>query len=68
LLLRELIEQVEARFVELFGWNDGTLWFVQGAREPQLEVRALPCCRLWSRARSVGVQRRRAGFVVCSRW
>jgi serine/threonine-protein kinase len=40
-LLRELIEQVEARFLELFGWNDGTLWFVPGVREPQLEVKAL---------------------------
>ena len=39
-LLRELIEQVEARFVELFGWNDGTLWFVHGVREPLLEVKA----------------------------
>ncbi len=39
-LVRELIEQVEARFVELFAWNDGTLWFVPGVREPQLEVKA----------------------------
>ena len=39
-LLRELVEQVEARFVELFGWNDGTLWFVPGVRELQLEVKA----------------------------
>jgi len=39
-LLRELIEQVEERFVELFGWKDGTLWFVPGVREPQLEVKA----------------------------
>jgi Domain of unknown function (DUF4388) len=39
-LLRELIEQVEARFNELFGWRDGTLWFVPGVREPQLEVKA----------------------------
>ena len=39
-LLRELVEQVEARFIELFGWNDGTLWFVPGVRELQLEVKA----------------------------
>lgn len=39
-LLRELIEQVEVRFVELFGWGQGTLWFVPGAREPELEVKA----------------------------
>jgi len=39
-LLRELIEQVEERFVELFGWNDGTLWFVPGARDQHLEVKA----------------------------
>jgi len=39
-LLRELIEQVEARFVELFAWNDGTLWFVPGVRELGLEVKA----------------------------
>jgi serine/threonine-protein kinase len=39
-LLRELIEQVEARFIELFGWHDGTLWFVPGVRELQLEVKA----------------------------
>src|SRR5450432_4549654 len=39
-LVRELIEQVEERFVELFGWNDGTLWFVPGVREPHLEVKA----------------------------
>ncbi|MEO7037361.1 MAG: DUF4388 domain-containing protein, partial [Polyangiaceae bacterium] len=39
-LLRELIEQVEARFVELFGWHDGTLWFVPGVRELHLEVKA----------------------------
>jgi serine/threonine-protein kinase len=39
-LLRELIEQVEARFTELFGWHDGTLWFVPGVRELQLEVKA----------------------------
>ncbi|HWZ91504.1 MAG TPA: protein kinase [Polyangiaceae bacterium] len=39
-LVRELIEQVEVRFIELFGWNDGTLWFVPGAREPQFEVKA----------------------------
>jgi serine/threonine protein kinase len=39
-LLRELIEQVEARFNELFGWHDGTLWFVPGVRELQLEVKA----------------------------
>jgi serine/threonine protein kinase len=40
-LLRELIEQVEVRFVELFGWHEGTLWFVPGVRESQLEVKAL---------------------------
>ncbi len=39
-LLRELVEQVEARFNELFGWHAGTLWFVQGVREPQLEIKA----------------------------
>jgi len=39
-LLRELVEQVEARFIELFAWNDGTLWFVPGVRELHLEVRA----------------------------
>ena len=39
-LLRELVEQVEARFTELFGWDDGTLWFVPGVRELQLEVKA----------------------------
>jgi len=39
-LLRELIEQVEVRFVELFAWDHGTLWFVPGAREPELEVKA----------------------------
>ena len=39
-LLRELVEQVEARFVELFAWNDGTLWFVPGVRELHLEVKA----------------------------
>ncbi len=39
-LLRELIEQVEVRFVELFGWGHGTLWFIPGAREPELEVKA----------------------------
>jgi serine/threonine protein kinase len=39
-LLRELVEQVEARFVELFGWDDGTLWFVPEVRELQLEVKA----------------------------
>jgi serine/threonine-protein kinase len=39
-LLRELIEQVEARFNELFAWHDGTLWFVPGVRELQLEVKA----------------------------
>jgi serine/threonine protein kinase len=39
-LVRELIEQVEERFVELFGWNQGTLWFVPGVREPDLEVKA----------------------------
>ena len=39
-LLRELVEQVEARFIELFGWNDGTLWFVPGVRELHLEVKA----------------------------
>ena len=39
-LLRELVEQVEARFVELFGWHDGTLWFVPGVRDLHLEVKA----------------------------
>lgn len=39
-LLRELVEQVEARFIELFGWDDGTLWFVPNVREPALEVKA----------------------------
>ena len=39
-LLRELVEQVEARFMELFAWSDGTLWFVPNVREPQLEVKA----------------------------
>jgi len=39
-LLRELVEQVEARFIELFAWNDGTLWFVPGVRELHLEVKA----------------------------
>jgi len=39
-LLRELVEQVEARFTELFAWSDGTLWFVPGVRELQLEVKA----------------------------
>ncbi|HYQ40602.1 MAG TPA: protein kinase [Polyangiaceae bacterium] len=39
-LLRELVEQVEARFVELFAWDDGTLWFVPGVRELHLEVKA----------------------------
>jgi serine/threonine protein kinase len=39
-LLRELVEQVEARFLELFGWDDGTLWFVPEVRELQLEVKA----------------------------
>ena len=39
-LLRELIEQVEERFVELFAWKDGTLWFVPGVREPHMEVKA----------------------------
>ena len=39
-LLRELVEQVEARFIELFGWSDGTLWFVPGVRELHLEVKA----------------------------
>jgi len=39
-LLRELVEQVEARFIELFGWNDGTLWFVPGVRDLHLEVKA----------------------------
>ena len=39
-LLRELALQVEARFIELFGWDDGTLWFVPGVRELQLEVKA----------------------------
>ncbi|MEI9951356.1 MAG: protein kinase [Pseudomonadota bacterium] len=39
-LLRELVEQVEARFVELFAWNDGTLWFVPGVRDLHLEVKA----------------------------
>jgi len=39
-LLRELVEQVEARFIELFAWDDGTLWFVPGVRELHLEVKA----------------------------
>ena len=39
-LLRELVEQVEARFIELFGWSDGTLWFVPGVRELNLEIKA----------------------------
>src|SRR6188768_1243518 len=39
-LLRELVEQVEARFIELFAWKDGTLWFVPGVRELHLEVKA----------------------------
>ena len=39
-LLRELVEQVEARFIELFAWKDGTLWFVPGVRDLHLEVRA----------------------------
>lgn len=39
-LLRELMEQVEARFVELFGWDDGTLWFVPGVRDKHLEIKA----------------------------
>jgi len=39
-LLRELIEQVEARFNELFAWHDGTLWFVPAVRELQLEIKA----------------------------
>ena len=39
-LLRELVEQVEARFIELFAWKDGTLWFVPGVRELNLEVKA----------------------------
>ncbi|MEO6600546.1 MAG: protein kinase [Polyangiaceae bacterium] len=39
-LLRELVEQVEARFVELFGWDDGTLWFVPEVRDLQMEVKA----------------------------
>jgi len=39
-LLRELVEQVEARFIELFAWNDGTLWFVPGVRELHFEVKA----------------------------
>jgi hypothetical protein len=39
-LLRELVEQVESRFIELFAWNDGTLWFVPGTREPQFEIKA----------------------------
>ncbi len=38
-LLRELTEQVEARFNELFSWHAGNLWFVQGVREPQLEIK-----------------------------
>ena len=39
-LLRELVEQVEARFIELFGWDHGTLWFVPEVRDLQLEVKA----------------------------
>ena len=39
-LLRELMEQVEARFVELFGWSDGTLWFIPNVREVHLEIKA----------------------------
>ncbi len=39
-LLRELASQVEARFIELFGWHDGTLWFVPDVRELQLEIKA----------------------------
>jgi serine/threonine protein kinase len=39
-LVRELVEQVEARFVELFGWFDGTLWFVPGVRDLHMEVKA----------------------------
>jgi hypothetical protein len=39
-LLRELVEQVEARFIELFAWDDGTLWFVPGVRELHLEIKA----------------------------
>jgi serine/threonine protein kinase len=39
-LLRELVEQVEARFIELFAWKDGTLWFVPGVRDLHLEVKA----------------------------
>ena len=53
-LLRELIEQVEARFTELFGWHDGTLWFVPGVREPHLEGEGTrnPCFPRSSRTRS----------------
>ncbi|HEY2410148.1 MAG TPA: protein kinase [Polyangiaceae bacterium] len=39
-LIRELIEQLEARFVELFAWDHGGLWFISGARELELEVSA----------------------------
>jgi hypothetical protein len=36
------VEQVEARFIELFAWKDGTLWFVPAVRELNLEVKRPP--------------------------
>jgi len=52
LLLRELIEQVEARFVELFGWTTARLVSARCARTAVGGSRAWHCCRLWLRAQS----------------
>jgi serine/threonine-protein kinase len=49
-LLRELVEQLEDRFVELLGWREGTLWFFDGVRSGEEELRAqLPAPALITR-------------------
>lgn len=39
-LLRELVEQLEDRFAELLGWRNGTLYFFEGIRSGEEDLRA----------------------------
>lgn len=49
-LLRELVEQLEDRFVELLGWRQGTLFFFEGVRSGEEDLRTqLPAPALVTR-------------------
>jgi len=49
-LLRELVEQLEDRFVELLGWREGSLSFFEGVRSGEEDLRAqLPAPALVTR-------------------